>query len=657
MPEQFEHLFTPIHVGPIEMPNRICFTAHGTQMVSANLPTEQQKAYLLERAKGGAGWMVVGSCLTSLDSIKKQSSNDLTDERSIPLFRQITDAVHELGAKITTQVDNYGRHVEYPRLGRGPLLAPSPLAELGCEMPKEMDEDDMDRVVEQTRGAIQVAKEGGFDGVEFLSSMGWTLLQQFLSPLTNHREDEYGGSLANRLRFPLRLVREARDELGSDHCLGIKLTCDELFDGGLTQDDMCAIAAELAGTGWVDYFIADAGSGNSVLVAVPEMSYPAGFAAYLAAGIREVVSIPVVAANRINDPLIGERLLANGQADIIGMTRALIADPELPNKARDGRLDEIRQCTGSNQECIERATASVPISCIHNPAVGFEKALGIGTLRHAELRKKVAVVGGGVAGMKTAEIAASRGHEVTLFERESGLGGQLRWITSINSRKDFDAITLFLRRAIRRLKVDVQLGVDVVADDVAGAGYDAVVVATGALPLKTGFTSTNAQKNMPGAEQANVFTVFDVFAPNNPIGDNVLVIDDCSEPEGMMVAEYLADQGKAVEIVTQHFRVGTSINRFSWGAYADRLSERGVKMTALTQVTHIDGDMVYGGNYDGEYRREVNSVVLIMGKKANSGLYRALKGRAAEVHQVGDCVVPRRITDAIWEGNTVGRAL
>jgi 2,4-dienoyl-CoA reductase-like NADH-dependent reductase (Old Yellow Enzyme family)/thioredoxin reductase len=654
---QFEHLFMPIRVGPVEMPNRICFSAHSSNLAENTLPTDRQTAYFAERAKGGAGWIVIGASQPSIDGMVLSQYNNVSDERAIPLYRELTDTVHGAGAKITTQVDNYGRAAWYPRVGRAPLLAPSPLAEVGGETPKEIDEDDMDKLVADTRKAIQVAKESGFDGIEFLSSMGSALLQQFLSPLTNHRDDEYGGSFENRLRFPLRLIREARSELGRDHCLGIKLSGDELFEGGLTQEDMKAIAVEIEKTGCVDYIHACIGSGNSKPVAIPEMSYPAGFAAYLSAGIREVVKIPVVAIKRINDPLLGERLLAAGQADIIGMTRALIADPELPNKARKGRLDEIRQCTYSNQECVQRPFAALPIACIHNPAVGEERTLGIGTLRKTADRRKVAVIGGGVAGMKTAETAAARGHEVSLFERESELGGQVRWIASINSRKDYESITRFLIGQIKRLRVDVHLDHQISADDVV-SGYDAVVVATGALPLKTGFTSSHAQRSMLGVDQDNVFTVFDVFNEDSGrIGDRVLVIDDFGEPEALMVSEHLADQGKKVEIVTQLKYVGMKVDNYSWRTYMERLVERGVKLTPMTHITHIDRHVARGANYGGEYQREIDSVLLIMGKKANNGLYQDLKGKIGELHHVGDCVAPRRVTDAIWEGNQVGRAL
>ena len=660
MSDQFEHLFTPIRIGPVEIPNRICFSAHSCNLAESGLPTDRETAYYAERAKGGAGWIVIGGTQQNSDDLLAAQHNDVSDERAIPLYRKLTDAVHAVGAKISTQVDNYGRAGWYPRIGHAPLLAPSSLAEVGLEQPKEMDEDDMDMVVEDTRRGIRVAKKSGFDGIEFLSSMGSSVLQGFLSPLTNQREDEYGGSLENRLRFPLRLIGEARDELGRDHCLGIKLSGDEFFEGGLTQEELKAIAVEFEKTGCVDYIHACAGAGgssNSILVSIPEMSYPAGFAAYLAAGIREVVSIPVVAVKRINDPLLAEQLLATGQADIIGMTRALITDPELPNKAREGRLDEIRQCTGSNQECIQRTLKGLAISCIHNPAVGEEATLGIGTLAKATAPKKVAVIGGGVAGMKAAEVAAARGHEVSLFERQDELGGQVRWMASINSRKDYESITRFLSTRIKRLGVEVQLNQEICSGDI-DTGYDAVVVATGALPLKTGYTASNAQKTMPGANQENVFTVFDVFNGDIArIGERVLVIDDLGEPEAMMVAEHLADQGRKVEIVTQLNYVGMQVDHFAWASYAERLAERGAKMTALTGITHIDGNTVHGANYDGEYRRQVDSVLLVMGKKANNTLYRELKGRVSELHQIGDCVIPRRVTDAIWEGNKVGRAL
>lgn len=658
MDQAFEHLFSNVSLGPFELRNRVCFSAHSHMMGNYGLPTERQLRYLVERAKGGAAWIVVGASMVSADGLDYINFNIVSDERSIPMNQQITAAVHDHGAIITTQIDEFGRVGRYPREGRAPLLAPSALPELGHEMPKEMEAEDFEAVIADTRLAVRVAKAGGFDGVEFLAAMSTSLIQQFLSPLTNRREDEYGGSLENRLRFPLRLIRETREELGRDHILGIKLVADEVAQGGLDHDALREIAAAIDGTGDVDYIHADIGTGVSVLTHIPEMQFPAGFATYLAGGIREVVRCPVVSVKRINDPVLAEQVLASGQADIVAMARALIADPELPNKAREGRLTQVRQCTGSNQECINRTSASLPVSCIHNPAAGHEDRFGIGTLKPAVAPKRVLVVGGGVAGMAAAEIAAKRGHDVHLHERSDELGGQVRWMASINSRKDYESITRYLSGEIERLGVQVRLGHAVDAEEVLADAWDEVVVATGARPDPRGYSSALPVFELPGADQDNVFTVFDVFGDRmGEIGDRVLLIDEFGEPEAMMVAEHLGDQGRKVEIVTRLNYVGMKVDWFSWGAYAERLSERGAVLTALTGVTRIDGRTVIGENLDGEWRREVDSVVLVMGKLAEDHLYRALKGRASSVHRVGDCVAPRRITDAIWEGNALAREL
>ena len=660
MGAQFEHLFRPIQIGPITMPNRLCFSAHATNFAEDNLPSERQAYYYTERAKGGVGWIVIGGFICHESSNWSGGFTLVSNENAVAGYRKITSMVHEYGTKIFTQIDHYGGAVPHPRTYKGPLLAPSGIPDaLEGETPKSIEEEEMEDIIQAAVKAVRVAKESRFDGVEVISAQGFSLVQQFMTPRFNRRTDEYGGSLENRLRFPLRLFERVRKEAG-DLCVGIKIVGDEFVEGGLGVEEIKEICQRISATGNIDYIHVCTGVTNNQGLIVPEMSYPAGFAAYLAAGVREVVDIPVVAIKRINDPILAEKILADGQADVIAMARALISDPELPNKAKEGRLEDIRQCTGVNQECVGRMMRGNLLSCIQNPATGEEKRWGIGTVKPATRTKKVIIVGGGAGGMKVAEIAAERGHEVHLYEKQNDLGGQILSIIKVASRREFESIIRYLRIRIQKLGVKVHLGQELTADKILAEGADAVVLATGALPLKTGYSSDRPDiRKLPGVEQNNVKTVFDVYANANDIGQRVLVIDEFGEMEATMTAEYLADQGREVEIVTRLAFVGMKIEPLSFDAQMERLVERKVTCTPYVLVTMINGNQVQGEQKYSKapWKREVDTVVLTMGKRANETLYNELRGRVGELHRIGDCVTPRKITDAIYEGNLVGREL
>lgn len=661
MAAQFEHLFRPIQIGPVTMANRICFSAHATNFAEDNLPSERQAYYYGERAKGGAGWIVIGGSIAHETSNWAEGFNLVSDERSIPGYRKITSRVHDHGTKIFTQIDHYGGAVPHPRKYRGATLAPSGIADaLEGEVPKAIEEEDMEMLIDASARAVHVAKESGFDGVEVISAQGFSIIQQFMTPRFNKRTDQYGGSLENRLRFPLRLFERVRKEAGQNLCVGIKIVGDEMIEGGLTPEDIKEICRRLTASNCLDYIHVCLGVTNNVQLVVPEMSYASGFAAYLAAGVREVVNVPVVAVKRINDPVLAEKILAEGQADVVAMARALISDPELPNKAKEGRLEDIRQCTGVNQECIGRMFVGLLTSCIQNPAAGEEKKWGIGTVTPAARKKKVVVVGGGPGGLKVAEIAAERGHEVHLYEKGKELGGEILSILKVKSRREFESILRYLRIRVQKLGVKVHFGQEMDAEGILEVGADAVVVATGALPLRTGYSSMRPDvATMPGVDQDNVLTVFDVYGDGKSIGKRVLVVDEFGEMEATMTAEHLADQGKDVEIVTRLPWVGMKIDAFTFDPQMERLAERKVKWTAQTLVTGIEGKVVRGEHMYSKkkWEREVDSVVLVMGKRPNQTLYAALKGKVKELHRVGDCVTPRKITDAIYEGNILGREL
>jgi mycofactocin system FadH/OYE family oxidoreductase 2 len=663
MDPRLQHLFQPIQVGNTELPNRICWSAHSTHYASNGLPTDTQIAYYEERARGGAGWIVIGGSAAHISQLWEQGFNLVSDRRAIDGYRRLTGAVHSHGAKISTQIDTYGIGVPHSRPYPGPTYSPSNrLAAIEGEMPKMVDEADMRIFIDATVDGVEVAMEGGFDGVELLASFDTSLMQNFLSPRFNNRTDEYGGSLENRMRFPLRMLKNVRHAVGDRGFFGLKLIGDEMIEGGLEQDEIKEICRQINEAGLVDYFHICFGTRANFQLMMPDMTYPAGFAAYLAAGVREVVNVPVVAVKRFDDPLLASRVIADGQADIIGMTRALIADPDLPNKARDGRLDVIRQCTSSNQECGRRAEEHIklPLRCIQNPAVGYEATLGPLTLRRAERKKRVVVVGGGPGGMRAAKIAAQRGHDVQLFDRGEQLGGQVLNILKVPSRSGYESVIRYLAGEVERRGVKVHLNHEATAESIVALEPDAVVVATGARPLATGYSPAIPQiERMPGVDQHHVLTVFDVFSDPARVGQEVVLIDELAQYEALVTAEFIANLGRKLTFVTRHRAAGAKVDGTSLVEYATRLSDHAVRYQVNTAVTEIDGHTVRGSELlNGDpFERHADTVVLVMGKLPEDSIYHELRDRIPELHRVGDCVAPRQITEAIFEGNLAARQI
>lgn len=659
--ESFRYLFSPLKIGKVVVKNRIYNPPHATIFADENfLPTEKQVYYYAERAKGGAGMIVIGGSVVHRNSLAHIGFNLVSDERSIPRYQKIAEAVHAHGAIILSQLSHHGRQTTntYSRL---PSISPSPIpCMLYRETPKEMEKEDMEEVLQGfVRGAKNV-QQAGFDGVEIYAAHGY-LLSQFLSPHTNKRKDEYGGTLENRMRFPLEVVQAVREGVGKDFVVGVRVNGDDFTAGGLVLRDAQVIARKFADTKLVDFISVTGTTYNAIPLLVADMSFPLGVFVHLAAGIKEKVDLPVVCVNRINDPLQAEKILEDGQADMIGMGRALICDPELPNKAKMGRLNDIRYCIACNQGCMGREIRNAPIGCTYNAAVGEEKELGIGTLKPATRRKKVMVVGGGPGGMEAARVAAERGHEVTLYEQNRELGGQINLLTRVESRKEFQNVVKFLTGQLEKLGVRVNLGVEVSPETVLSAKPDSVVVATGSVPLVSGFTPFRPDvEKLPGVDQENVLTVWEVLLGTKEVGKRVLLIDEEFDFRSTSTAEFLALQGKQVEIVTRLPYVGMEINFTSLGPQLQRLRKNGVLLTPLIGVKEIQGNTVVLFDIFTQEERKlegIDTVVLSMINKANSDLHRQLKGKVKELYAVGDCVAPRRVIDAVYEGHRVARLL
>jgi 2,4-dienoyl-CoA reductase (NADPH2) len=379
---------------------------------------------------------------------------------------------------------------------------------------------------------------------------------------------------------------------------------------------------------------------------------PPGYTVYMTSAIRRRVKLPVIAVGRIKDPNQAEQILAQGHADLIGMVRALIADPELPNKALNGQEDSIRMCLSCNQDCIGRVGINRTIGCVQNPGAGKEKVWGIGTLRPASKPKRVLVIGGGPAGMEAARVSSLRGHHVILMEKEAELGGQVNVAAKLPYRAEFGDVTRNLVNAINGLEIDLRLSCEATPEGILKEGPDAVIVATGSCPQRPATS---------GCDQDNVFTVWEVLTGNISLGERVLIIDQVGFYQASGVAEQLSDQGKSVEVLSPSLYVGQNLGgTLDLEMWYQRSRKKGITLSPNYTLVGIEGNTVRAiHNYSGQVRewQDVDNVVLAAPHQANEELYFALKGKVAGLYRIGDCLAPRRVDSSIREGHRIGRIL
>ena len=649
---RFPHLFSPIRLGPREARNRIVSTPHTTGFGVGGFPRERWLAYEREKARGGAGTiMMFGSASVHPSSpVASAGGIEYWDPAIVPHLRAMAEAVHEFGGLCLAQVSHWGRGGD-GRYADEPLLAPSDEPdETHHGIPRTLTRAEIHTLVDAFGQAARHVKAGGYDGID-LSCWGGHLTEQFLSTVSNRRTDEYGGSLENRLRFCLETLEAVREAVGPDLIVGARLTGDQMVPGGLTLEDTQAIATRLAGTGWLDYVTVSGGSTEryrALPYVTPTYYAPLGLYNRFAAAVRAVVRIPVIVAGRVVHPAQAEEVLAQGWADAVAMTRALIADPEMPAKAAAGRIEEIRVCTGASEACIGRRIQGKTIACIQNPAIGREPEL---VPIHPALRsRRVAVAGGGVAGLEAARMAARRGHRVILFEAGDELGGQLRALCRAPARESYREVVRWLADEARRAGVDIRLRTDATPESLLAEGADAVVVATGARPRTL---------DVPVAAGAHVVSAEDVLLDRTAPGRRVLVVDYQGHMPGPGAAEYLADRGHAVEVVTRFFSVGEDVDpRLKTSVYT-RFYQKGIAMTPLCVVQEVGAGWVRLANtLTGEERTvQADTVVTALGGRAEHALEAALVDRGLEVHVVGDALAPRTIHDAILSATRAARRL
>ena len=652
-------LFSPIRLRNCEVKNRILVSGHVNGMAGEeSLPNDRELRYHTARAKGGYGLIVMGAAAVSPHSWLFPSVIQGWRDEIIPWYRKISDAVHSHGTKLMVQAWHNG-HQETGFYSWTNAQAPSQIVSAGQgEAPAVMDEDDIRRAVRDYADFAVRCKEGGLDGVELHFGHGY-LPQQFLSPYSNIRKDRYGGSLVNRMRFGTEVIDAVRKAAGEDFVVGMRLTADELISTGLKLADVKEIAPIWAGTGNVDYLNITVATYRSVAPALAPMMVPPRPFVYLAAEIRQLVDIPVFAAIRINDPVMANDIIRNGEADMVVMTRSSICDPEMPNKARAGRLDDIRLCIACNEGCWERIEHHQPITCMQNPETGRE---GIFRLDPAAKSKKVVVVGGGPAGMKAAAAAKERGHEVSLFEKSAELGGSILVPAKLPARQEWNQCVRFLAHELKRLGVKVLLNTEATVALVLAENPDAVIVATGSKPFESaasGVVGPDAAIQIEAG--AHVVTAEDVIEGKAETGGKVVIADLQNYMKGMITAEFLADQGKDVTLIMPlPFRLLSSnpydIDKPTHAIQTWNMTAKGVKKISDFEVKRAAPGKVSIRNVFTEKDQEIEADTLVTSywRRSETGLYDELKGKVKNLRRIGDCLAPRRVINAIYEGYKAG---
>jgi 2,4-dienoyl-CoA reductase-like NADH-dependent reductase (Old Yellow Enzyme family) len=654
MPDpRFPRLFCPLSLRGVTLKNRILSTGHDTNLAAGGLVNERLVAYHRARAAGGAGLVIVQ--VSGVHETARYTSHLLmaTGDESIPGYRKIAETCHGFGCKVFAQLFHPGREIMESQDGSLPVAyAPSAAPnERFHVMPAPMPLRLVEEIVAGYAAAAGRMAKAGIDGVEVVASHGY-LPAQFLNPRLNRRQDRYGGSFENRLRFLRETIARIRAAIGEERVVGLRISGAELDHDGLTAEEVLVACKALSVDGELDYYNVVAGSSASLAGAihiVPPMAVGTGYVAPFAAAVKAVVSKPVIVAGRINQPQIAEQILASGQADLCAMTRAMICDPEMPAKAAAGRLDDIRACIGCNQACIGHFHLGYSISCIQHPETGRE--LDYGGLRPAERRKRVLVAGGGPAGMKAAAVAAQRGHEVTIYEASNRLGGQALLAQQLPGRAEFGGIVTNLTREMELAGVKVIRNAAVDLDLLQKEKPDAVVLATGARPYRPA---------IEGAESAHVVDVWQLLKEEANVGSSVLIADWRCDWIGLGVAERLARAGCRVRLAVAGYVAGQRIQQYVRDQWNGTLHKLGVEVIPYARLYGADGNTVYLQHMtSGEpiVCEDVDTLVLALGHEQESRLADELAGWPGEIHRIGDCVAPRTAEEAVLEGLKAGSAI
>lgn len=625
-------LFTPFTLRNLTLRNRIVSTSHEPAYGEDGLPKERYRTYHREKARGGVALtMIGGSALVSPDSTPSFGNLELYRDEAVGYLRALSDDVHEQGAAVMTQLTHLGQRT-YNYAGNWvPAISASGTRESAHRaFSKAAEKVDIERITRDFAHTALRCKEGGLDGVE-ISCWAGHLLDVFLSPARNFRDDEYGGSLENRMRFPLEVIRAVRSAVGDDFVVGVRMSFDEQRADGNGPDDAIRIAKAFTDNG-IDFFSIIRGyvdTDAELAKTIPPMATPASPHLEFAGWVRKNVDVPVMHAARIADPATARYAIKEGLLDLVGMTRALMADPNLPRKVAQGRAEQVRPCVGASM-CLDSIYSAGSAVCIHNPATGRERELPQ-VVSPSNTVRQCAVVGAGPGGLEAARVLAERGHSVTLFEANAAVGGQIALAALSARRRDLIGIVDWRLDECKRLGVDLRLNHYVEPGELADAGYDVVILATGGLPdIEIGATGTDL-----------AIDTWDVLSGAAKPRGEVLLYDDHGGHQALDAVEAMTATASNIEYVTEGKTVAPDVGSSPGVAYFAMLAENNVRMTPLHQLVGIakhDGRLAVTLRVEDAAvtsTRIVDTVVIEHGTRPDNDLYDSLVPQSTNYGEIG----------------------
>ncbi|MBT2334996.1 NADPH-dependent 2,4-dienoyl-CoA reductase [Variovorax paradoxus] len=670
----YPHLNRPLDLGFTTLRNRVLMGSMHVGLEEAPNGFARMAAFYAERACGEVGLIVTGGVSPNERGRPMKGGSVLASQEEADHHRVVTQAVHAEGGKIALQILHFGRYAYHPS-----LVAPSALqAPISAFVPHALTGDEVQQTIDDFVRCTALAQYAGYDGVEIMGSEGY-LINEFIAARTNHRDDEWGGSYLNRIRFPIEIVRQARERVGPNFIIIYRLSMLDLVEGGSTLEEVIQLAQAIEAAGAT---ILNSGIGwHESRVPTIATKVPRGAYAWVTRELMGKVKIPLVGSNRINTPELVEKLLAEGFCDMVSMARPFLADSQFVRKSREGRADEINTCIGCNQACLDHTFAGKITSCLVNPRACHETEL---VIRPAEQRKRIAVVGAGPAGLSCAVTAAERGHAVTLFEADQQIGGQFNIAKKVPGKEEFNETLRYFERQIALRGVDLRLGARVSADQLADGGYDEIVVATGIVPRKLKMTGTDHPKSL---------NYLDVLRDGKPVGGSVAIIG--AGGIGFDVAEYLTHSGESASLHPEKFfaewgvdpayanaggvrvplvdkpprkvhllqrkatKVGDQLGKTTGWIHRAGLKARGVGMSSSVSYDRIDDSGLHFTQDGVEQTLAVDHVVICAGQEPLRELHDQLQAKGCSVHLIGGAHEAAELDAkrAILQGTTLAAAL
>jgi 2,4-dienoyl-CoA reductase-like NADH-dependent reductase (Old Yellow Enzyme family)/thioredoxin reductase len=638
-----EHLFSPFRIRECELSNRIVMPGLASFLIKddGSITDTTVEHYRL-RAAGGAAMVIVEACAISKEGIVSPHQARIYDDRFVDGLARIAKAMKEEGSVPAIQIHHGGRQTSSRVIGRMPF-APSPLPCPTIRGDVEpLTKEGIHELVGKFGDAAERAVQAGFELIELHGAHGY-LINQFLSRFSNIRGDEYGGDMAGRVRFACEIVQEIRRRIGKDFPLSFKISAQEFVPQGLTTDESIEILKLLLPSG-IDIVQVSAGNDATPEWICQPMFMEKACLADSAARIRKALDIPIMAVGRINDPVIAEEIIRDGKADLICIGRGLLADPELPRKAQEGRLEDIRVCIACNT-CMESIFRRGRVECLVNPMLGREREMAF---HPAIAPRKVMVVGGGPGGLNVAWVAAKRGHEVHLYEKKPVLGGQLILGSATAFKREVKHLIRFQKRQIERFKVKCHLDTEVTLDMIKAEGPDVVILATGSVPY---FPPAE------GLDSPMVIPFTSVFA-NGAQSEKKRTVVVGGGPTACEVALHLSENGCPVTVVEMLNKVGAGLETMTRKLFLEKMKENHVEIMTGVRLQRVEEKGVVVVDEEKKERFiEAEQVVMATGSRPSVGLFSEIEKMGYEVHRIGDCLEPRSAKAAIYEGAVLGRSI